>query len=224
MFSALTLIAKYPERLLVYHAGTLKVVVIGCLKINTIFLFSFSCLVLAPSYYLSPDWSNWTLLPGKLALAGDIIDLVVTKTASVIFGGAIPMIFVTYTTAPFVSYVHIKLPAFARRSQDQLMQWVKNLPRNTEIDMTTLRFSGRPRVSRMPLSDLKETKARLGVANLARVSNSSINSKRPWWKGKEPDLFYVAHDSTKGRKSAVWQTAPWQKAVWQHIVEQIRKQ
>ena len=124
------------------------------------------------------------------------------------------MVFIAYSTAPFVSYVHIKLPGFARHSKDQLMQWVKQVPRNAEIDLTTMRFSGRPRVSRMLISDLKETEARLGVANLARVSNLTI---RPWWMGKEPTLFYVTP------KSAVRKNAPWQKAIWQHISDRIRK-
>lgn len=125
------------------------------------------------------------------------------------------MIFIAYTTVPFVSYVHIKLPGFARRSKDKLMQWVQQVPPNAEIDLTTMRFSGHPRVSRMLISDLNETKARLGVANLAKVSNFTI---KPWWMGKEPTLFYVT------QKSAVKQTPPWQKAIWQHILDRIHKQ
>lgn len=124
------------------------------------------------------------------------------------------MIFIAYTTMPFVSHGHVNLPGFARRSKDQLMQWARQVPRNTEIDLTTMRFSGRHRVSRILLSDLKETKARLGVANLARVSNVSI---RPWWMGKEPSFFYVA------RKSMVRQSATLQDIVWQSILDRIRK-
>lgn len=66
----LTLAVTSPERLLVYHAGTGKIVFIGLMKINTIFLFSFSCLVLAPSYYLAPDWPNWTVIAGNTTNTG----------------------------------------------------------------------------------------------------------------------------------------------------------
>lgn len=54
----------YPERLLIYHAGTGKTVFIGCLKLTTIFLFSFSCLILAPSFYYAPDKPNWAAALG----------------------------------------------------------------------------------------------------------------------------------------------------------------
>ena len=72
-YTRLTSTAIFPERLLVYRAGTLRTVFVGCLKINTIFLFSFSCLVIAPSFYLSPDWSNWILLGGEEVLAGQCL-------------------------------------------------------------------------------------------------------------------------------------------------------
>ena len=54
----------YPERLLIYHAGTGKTVFIGCLKITTIFLFSFSCLVIAPSFYYDPQEPSWIAAAG----------------------------------------------------------------------------------------------------------------------------------------------------------------
>lgn len=143
-----------------------------------------------------------------------------------IIAGALPMIFVTYTTGPFVNHLSIKLPGFARRSREHLTQWAKQVPRNTEIEMTTMHFSGRPRVSRMLLSDLRETKVRFGVENLAKVSNSPISfkSNRLWWVGKESNVFYVAPESTQGRKSNPWQVGAWQSDVWQQVLNQIRKQ
>ena len=65
----LTLIVVYPEHLVVYHAGTARTVFIGCMKVNTIFLFSFSCLVIAPSFYISPERPNWTVPAGKSVMA-----------------------------------------------------------------------------------------------------------------------------------------------------------
>lgn len=197
--------AVYPEHLVVYHAGRGRTVFIGCMKINAIFLCSFSCFALAPSFYYSPEWPNWTI-------------------PAVIIGGAIPMIFVTYTSMPFVSYVRIKLPAFARRSKDQLIQWVQNVPSTTEIDLMTMWFSGRPRVSHMLVSDLRETKARLGIANLARVSSSTANASRPWWMGKEPHIFYVADNGTKSQKPPRSETIALRQLMWHHIMERIRKQ
>lgn len=134
------------------------------------------------------------------------------------------MIFVTYTTKPYVSSVRIKLPGFARRSRDQLRQWVQRLPPTTEIALTTMWLSGRPCVSRMLLSDLRETKARWGIANLARASKSSASAARPWWKGKEPHIFYVANNCTRGRTSPITEAIALQQFIWQHIRDRIRKQ
>lgn len=132
------------------------------------------------------------------------------------------MVFVTYTTAPFVSFARIRLPLFARKSREQLATWIQKIPRNTEIYLTTMRFSGRGRVSRMLVSDLKETNARLGVANLARKPTSAASFKRKWWGVKEPHLFYIANDNPKGGDSKIWQTSAWQKTMWQHVLNRIR--
>lgn len=116
------------------------------------------------------------------------------------------MVFVAYTTTPFVSYVHLRLPVFARQSREKLFRWARNIPPSTEIDLTTIRSFGRPRVSRMKLSDLRATSARLGVANLARRFQSSGNeTKRPWWMGKPQELFYIGNDHGKSRDPSLLQ-------------------
>ena len=61
----LTTQIAYPERVLIYNAGTGKTVFIGCLKLTTILLFSFSCLIVAPSFYKAPDYPNWTAAAGQ---------------------------------------------------------------------------------------------------------------------------------------------------------------
>ena len=78
----------------------------------------------------------------------------------------------------------------------------------TEIDMTTMRVYGRPRVSRMPLSDLRKTKRSFGIANLVRPQKSSKDEvKRPWWMGQPLMEFYVGNERGKSREAFVWQKA-----------------
>ncbi|MCJ1405303.1 hypothetical protein MMC11_008530 [Xylographa trunciseda] len=177
----------YPERLLIYHGGIGRTVFLGCTKITTIFLFAFSSLIIAPTYYYLPSGPDWA-------------------AAAIVVGGAIPLLFVGYTTKPFVNYVHIRLPIFARQSQEHLLRWSKTIAPDTEIDMTTMRFFGLPRVSRMQVADLRETKrSTLSVANLARVpAQSDSAKKRPWWAGKEVMRFYIGHNERKGSESAIW--------------------
>ena len=116
------------------------------------------------------------------------------------------MVFVAYTTAPFVSYIHLRLPVFARQSREQLWRWARKIPPSTEIDLTTIRSFGRPRVSRMLVSDLQTTSARLGVANLGRKpSRPGTEVERSWWMGKQPRLFYVGTDHGRSREPSMWQ-------------------
>lgn len=207
--SPLTIPQGYPERLLIYHGGIGRTVFLGCTKITTLFLFAFSSLFIAPTYYYSPTEPNWAAAAGTSPRSS----LSHPQTASlnhppplVAAGGAVPLLFVAYTAAPFVNYVHIKLPTFARQSREHLLRWAKNIPPSTEIDMTTMRLYGLPRVSRMAVADLREKeKTAFGVANLVRVpARFGGGGKRPWWMGREVTSFYVGLDQRAGREPAVW--------------------
>ena len=105
------------------------------------------------------------------------------------------MVFVGYTSAPFVTYIHLRLPLFARQSRDMLLRYTKNLPRDAELDITTMNFVGKPRVARVKVIELHQVKERFGQANYAR-DTKAINEKRPWWMGKAVGQFGV-HSNTK---------------------------
>lgn len=130
---------------------------------------------------------------------------------SVAAAGAFPMIYMMWAAAPFVAYVHIKLPLFARRSRDQLLRWAENIPPNTEVDLTTIKAYGRPRVSRMLLSDLRPVKARFGIENMVRVSKVPASRPRPWWSSKQKSLFFVGNERKRTVETVIWQK------VWSQI-------
>lgn len=117
------------------------------------------------------------------------------------------MLVVMRVTAPFVTYVHLKTPFYARRSRDHLAKFVEKVPQNTEIDLTTIGNFGWPHVYRMPLFELRKAKFRLSVANLRRVPSSlSLKSNRPWWKGSLPTKFYVGDERVpRFRGTTLWQ-------------------
>ena len=130
-----------------------------------------------------------------------------SNTTSVAAAGAIPLLYVTYYAAPFVTFVHIKLPIFARRSREQLLKWAQNIPPNTEVEMTTIKSYGSLRISRMLISELHPTKARFGIENLVRVPLFPLTAKRPWWVPKERNFFFVGSERRKTVETAVWQKA-----------------
>lgn len=55
----------FPERLLIYHAGTGRSVFLGCLRITTIFIFAFFSLVVAPTHFFAEDEPIWVAPAGK---------------------------------------------------------------------------------------------------------------------------------------------------------------
>ncbi len=102
------------------------------------------------------------------------------------------MLVVAYATAPFVTYIHLRIPFYARRSREDLSRFVDKVPKTTEIDLTTIGQFGWPHVYRMPLAELKKVKYKLSAANVKRVlPPSSVDLDRSWWKRELPTNFHV---------------------------------
>jgi hypothetical protein len=122
---------------------------------------------------------------------------------SVMLSGIIPMVTVAYISGPFVNYIHLRLPAFAQGSREMLLRYSKKLSRDAEIDITTMNFIGKPRVTRMKVTDLYPVKERLGMANYAR-DTTKINAERPWWMGKVVRQFGVHSGRSKVMGGEIW--------------------
>jgi hypothetical protein len=114
------------------------------------------------------------------------------------------MIFVSYTTAPFVNYVHLRLPQFARISRENVLRYSKSLPRNATLEITTMNIIGKPRVSRVGVADLYPIKRRLSLANYARDTKEKA-AKRPWWAMKPVKEFAILGGFGRTREDGVWE-------------------
>ena len=115
------------------------------------------------------------------------------------------MLFVASTTAPVVFYIHLRPPLFARRSREALIRYSRNLPADARLDVTTMKFSSRQRITGVRVSELKPMKAWLSIANLARVpSLPSPAPSPPWWVSKLPARFYVGNERGISREKGVW--------------------
>lgn len=117
------------------------------------------------------------------------------------------MLIVMYTTAPFVAYVHLRIPSFARRSKEALLRWASRIPGDTELDLTTMRAYGKLRVSRLLVKDLRHTSSWTSIANFSRVLPASpdVSTKRRWWMLKPMRGFYVGSERRTVRESSIWQ-------------------
>ena len=169
-------------------------------------LFVGSCSVLAPRFYHDDQAPSWKEVAGTSRYSAFFYFFPEYLLAVAL--GAVPMVFVIRTTRPFVSFVHIQLPFFARRSKESLFKWAKNIPPATQVYMTTTRFYGVPRVSRMTVEDLHQTRAWLSIANLTRTPPLRTEAAKQSWRTPKPLLkFYVGAEKKKATEFSVWEQA-----------------
>ena len=118
--------------------------------------------------------------------------------------GTVPLLTVAYISSPFVANIHLRLPPFARYSRDLLVRYSQNLPKDAKLEITTMNFIGKPRVSLVRAADLNAVKERFGMVNYTR-ERKEINSKRPWWMGGAVRQFGIHGGTHLKDGSGVWE-------------------
>ncbi|KAI3324834.1 hypothetical protein HD806DRAFT_493756 [Xylariaceae sp. AK1471] len=180
----------YGPKLCVYHAGTGKTTFLACLKLSTLFIFAFFGFVVTPAYFEKEGISP--------------------TVARTVLSAIIPLVFVAYTTSPFVTFIHMRLPPFARQSEEMLRRYIRTLPPQTELEMTTMSFIAKPRLSMVKLSDLARVNRRFGIVNLAR-DTATENATRKWYMFPAVGNFNVQKTSGTAKVPWVWDS------IWNNI-------
>ncbi|RKF62269.1 hypothetical protein OnM2_034055 [Erysiphe neolycopersici] len=170
--------AAFPSQILIYHAGTGRTVFLGCLKLTTIFICGFFTLVVVPKHILAEKKTPWV-------------------TCTIAISGVVPMLFVAYVSGPFVTYIHLRIPNYARNSKEMIVRFAKSPPKDTELDFTTMNFFGKPQVVRLKIKDIHASRLRFGMVNFIR-DTTEINKNRAWWKGKAIRQFGIHGRETGG--------------------------
>jgi hypothetical protein len=195
--------AVFPARLVAYHAGTGRTTFLACMKVTTIFTLAFYGLVVTPATFKAGEpW--WKVIGGEFMTYARGLNYPSLTTTSVASCGIIPFCFVAYVTAPFVTFVRIILPDFARQSKEILHRFAKNPPTNTSLEVTTISLIGKPRVSSMMIADLKPTKQRFGLVNYMR-DTKAVNAQRNWYMYSAVGKFHIPSQPGKDAKDAgIW--------------------
>ncbi|KAH6650593.1 hypothetical protein F5144DRAFT_637588 [Chaetomium tenue] len=186
-------VTAYPERLIIYHAGTARTTFIACLKVTTLFVFGFFDMIMTPAY----------IAAGEPLL----------KTAGIALCGLIPAAYVAWSTSSFVAAIHLHLPPYARWSRAILERFARTAPPNTRLDVTTMSLIGKPRTSSMALSDLRPANARFGTVNFVR-DTAIADAQRKWWRFRAVANFNV-QEGVEGVAKAGW--------VWKELKGGIAK-
>ncbi|GME41450.1 hypothetical protein GTA08_BOTSDO12804 [Neofusicoccum parvum] len=171
----------YPERLLIYNAGTGKTTWIAFTKLGTIIFFAFGCLVIAPRLHAHPE-SPWWAAPAAIALTP--LPLLITATA----------------TSPFVNSIYMHLPHYARSSRQILHRFASSPPPDTRLDIRTVRLNGLWKTTGTTVSELRSLPRRgLGLANLERVPKAAA-ARAAKGKGRKGLVQRIAGVFVKPRR------------------------
>jgi hypothetical protein len=111
--------------------------------------------------------------------------------------GVVPLIFVAWTTSPFVLMVAVRLPPVARASEEHLRRYLARLPSDTVLSVATMSPIAKPRLSRVKLSELRQTSQRLGIVNYVRDA-SAENALRKWYNFRAVDKFSIQTNRVTG--------------------------
>ncbi|PKY02070.1 hypothetical protein P168DRAFT_320628 [Aspergillus campestris IBT 28561] len=181
-----------PERILIFHAGTTKPLFLGAIRITALCLMVASGLLIVPAYKEGqlPLWLATTLA----------------------IGSTIPFFVVTWTSAPFVNFIYLSLPMFARRSRDQTLQYAKNLPPTATLSIITTDATFVPRTTTVRLGDLVPGKSTLRPVDFRDTKRGPALTL----KGT-PDVFYAPPTTKKGK-----QTPAYWPGLWDHVYQQIQ--
>ncbi|EED20410.1 conserved hypothetical protein [Talaromyces stipitatus ATCC 10500] len=179
-----------PEHVLVYHAGTGKIVFLGMLRTATIFVAGASSIIIAPAFFADE-------FPSYLA-------------PLIVIGGMLPLIFVAYTTAPFVNNIYLHLPVFARKSREAALEYVKNLPSTATLSIKTMKITTIPRTTEVRISDLVRDKSLLRPVTFRNTYSTGYGTLKQ---------FYAFPTSKNARS-----TPKFYPELWDHIFAQIQSQ
>ncbi|KAK1472827.1 hypothetical protein CCUS01_17252 [Colletotrichum cuscutae] len=180
---------ELPERLLIYHAGTGRTAFLAFWKITTVFSCVFFCFVAAPSYVRAEDKT-------------------LTEAAGLAACGIIPFLFVAYTSAPFVTYIYLRLPPYARQSRALLERYVRTLPPTAQLEIGTMGLATRPRLTAVTAAELRPVAAdsgplatRLGVVTHTK-DVSALMAKRRWYHYRPVGQFGINSVEAGGKTSS----------------------
>lgn len=113
-----------------------------------------------------------------------------------------PFLVVLYTSSPFVVFIHLRLPAYARHPDRELLRrFVRNIPANTQLDITTMNLVGRPRLATVSVSDLVPAHEKLRIVNFIDTQASAAAAAANF-KVTRPTAANPAADSAKPQKKA----------------------
>jgi hypothetical protein len=127
--------------------------------------------------------------------------------------GLTPFTLVTYTTRPFVTWIHLDLPQFARQSAKAALEYSRNLPENATLHITFYRSTALPATVEANIADLVPAQSRWRPVTFEWVGKR-VN--RGTFLRPNPTAFYVRPTTGTGKEAR--DTIP---GIWENVYKRI---
>lgn len=187
---------SFKERLQVYHMGYFKELGLTFLKMSSIVSACAVTFVFAPAH-LTAGTAPWIV--GLIWL-----------------GGFVPGILTHYMTKSWVNRVFLDLPEKARESPKAAMEYAKNLPPDSLIDIRYIKFWGLEGSIKAETSEFVPTKGNF-LRPLSFTWRDDLVNRRPS-SVFTPNTFFVEPKTAAGNSSK--DTIP---GIWESVYRQIMK-
>ncbi|KAI5813777.1 hypothetical protein BZA77DRAFT_356811 [Pyronema omphalodes] len=174
----------YPSRLLLYYAGK-RTVYLGTLKLYAVLLFSYCSLIVAPPLFGEEGQERNRELLGKLGSGLGLENLELpgwVLPSVIVVGSFVPLVMFQWLSPPYVTHIYTTLPTWATANKSNLFSYLSRLPKDASLEMATIRWFGRPKLTKITVGDLEFKRARLGCVNTI---------SRPTFEDKKGNVFYV---------------------------------
>ncbi|KAI5808540.1 hypothetical protein DFH27DRAFT_649852 [Peziza echinospora] len=195
---------KLPAKFLVYYAGK-RTLPLALIKLSTLFLFTTGILLVSisvaggaltsPSPSSSSSADDGEESTSEPTPPTPLIALS-TPTSLLLFlaFSTLPFLFLNHISPPYTTHIYLHLPPWARASPSHLASYIRKLPPSAQLDIVTMAWSGRPRISGgVRLGELEwlgEGQTRkFGCGNM--VWRDTLGAGKDRGKGRERGLFYV---------------------------------
>lgn len=137
--------------------------------------------------------------------------------ANNIFGvfvaGVTPFTLISYTSRPFVTWIHLTLPPFARQSAKAALEYSRNLPENAMLQITFMRSTALPATVEANVADLVPAKS---IWRPVTFEWAGKRVNRGSWIRPNPTAFYVRPNTGTGKEAR--DTIP---GIWENVYKRI---
>lgn len=143
------------------------------------------------------------------------------------------MVVVALSTAPFVAQIVVQVPGWARRSTEALHTFARNMPSDTRVELTAMRFMPYPKTQGMRFGEMRTLpKSRLRWTNIEYVPSASATVQKA---GQSAGAEAGSGTGTveKSKRRSTWQffVRPGKRftegtrgpGVWEKMLEQIER-